>query len=1031
MGGLLKQIRFAAFFAACICFGTLKAQNSVRPSPPSTLSFVKNCGQWDAPFLYKTDIPYGTVFLEKACVTYNFISRESSSQISEKMHHFGVEEFSKPVHAYYHAYKMLFKNGNEDALIKEENRKDTYHNYYLGNDPSKWKTGVPLFGKIIYENIYKNINYEIIAAGNTLKYNLEINPGGNVHDITLHYDGCELQVVDGKLKIHTSVSEVIDEEPFAYQYINGKLTQVPCMFTLNGNNDVSFSAGRYDHSQPLIIDPVLVFATYSGSTADNFGFTAAFDSEGDLYSGGITEAKGYPVTIGAFQEDFQGGSGFRGPFGSLNGTTGWDITISKYNPVGTALLYATYVGGKDNEYPHSLLVDYNDNLIIMGSTYSSNYPHTPTAFDTMLNSGLPNATDIILTKFSASGTLLASTYLGGSSDDGIGADVLDYNYADVFRGDIIADKDNNYYIGSVTRSGDFPLKNALDAVHKGSSDGVIVKIDSNLSKLWWSTYWGGDSIDGIYSIDLDKQQHVYVSGGTLSNNLNTNSGAYQKSINGNIDGFISKLSNDGTKVLASTYIGTNNYDQVYFIEIDNQGNVYGMGQTEGTFPVSSSVYSNTNSGQFIIKLDSNLEHRILSTVFGSSRGVTKANPDISPTAFLVDNCGLIYVCGWGSAITYGTKWHAGTTAGLPIVYTPFPPKYATTDSNDFYLIVFEPNLAGVRYTTFIGGYKSEDHVDGGTSRFDKRGIIYESACASCPNESPPPVPSYNDFPTEPKATVKFPNNVSTRCSNAAFKIDFQLQTAIIADFRATPRVACAPQVFSMNSKSKAVRYYWDFGDGTADTVRNPDHGYLLPGTYKIRLVCYDTNTCNVYDTAYDEVTLLGASKADFDFDISYCDNSVTFKDKSQNRIRFLWSFGDSTYDSVNIAPKHYYKTQGKYSVTLYVNRGLSCADSITKLVDFDLFRAKNLVVPNVFTPNGDGVNDSLEINGINPKCDKFEMKVYNRWGELIFGTKEVGNWWDGKNKKINCPDGVYYYTIHYENYKGEVTDLKGDVTIIR
>lgn len=1013
----------------------------VRPHPSSALSFVKNIGQWQEPFLYKTNVPNGEIFLEKNGISYTFISPKSARELHDQMHQY----FSKSsndnaqIIANYHAFRMRFKDANTNADIEEQEIQETYHNYYLGNNPSMWRSHVPLYHRLVYHDIYPKIDYEIFTANNSLKYNFIVNPDANYHSIKMQYEGCELRLEDGKLKIRTSVNELVEAEPYAYQIIQGVVVKVPCIFVLK-ENVVSFQVATYDLKSPLVIDPIIVFATYSGSVVDNFGFTAAFDSKENLYSAGITGVEnssgiGYPTTVGAFRKTYQGGSS-RYAFVGVDNLRGWDVTISKYNATGTSLIYATYLGGNDNEYPHSLLVDYNDNLIVMGSTFSKNFPHSQSAFDTTLNDGiLGGKTDIFLIKFNEAGSFLAGTYMGGNKFDGVSYNgsnsVLVYNYADEFRGDLIADKDNNYYVGSITESSNFPLKNPIQDTIRGAFDGVVFKMDSNLSNLYWSTYLGGSKEDAVYSIDLNKDNTVYVSGGTGSSDFPQTIKGFQKNYGGGeTDGFIARIDNAGKQMLSATYIGTNEMDQTYFIEIDKKGNVYATGQTEGNFLVSSGKYNNPKSGQYIIKLDSTLLTKDFSTIFGSDRGGSHPDPNISPTAFLVDNCNLIYVCGWGSDLNISGA-HGGSTLGMPMVFTPFPPAYSTTDGNDFYLIVFEPNCDGVRYTTFLGGDSTRDHVDGGTSRFDKRGIIYGAICASCQNNGSDPG-FHSDFPTQP-VNVVYKKNASQECSNVAFKLDFQLHTAIIADFRATPRIACVPQTVAMNSKSKAVHYYWDFdNDGiTDDTTQSPVYTYTKAGTYKIRLICEDTNTCNRFDTSYDEVTMLDNSKAEFDLDVSYCNNTISIKNKSINQISFLWDFGDGTLDSLNSNPSHSYQATGKYSIKLFVNRNYSCSDSISKSLDFETFKPTPPIVPNVFTPNGDGKNDFFEVGGINPKCDSMEMKIYTRWGQLVFETKEVGNWWGGKNNATILPEGVYYYTLKVTNFKGDVTNKKGDVTIIR
>lgn len=179
------------------------------------------------------------------------------------------------------------------AEITEEEQQETYHNYYQGNKPEYWKSKVPLFNKLIYNNVYPGIDYEVFTSRNSLKYNFIVNTGANYHKIIMQYEGCELRLEDGKLKIKTSVNELVEAEPYAYQIIENRVVSVPCMFVLKGN-ERSFQTAPYDEKYTLIIDPIIVFATYSGSTTYNFGFTAAFDSKENLYSAGITGDNGYP-----------------------------------------------------------------------------------------------------------------------------------------------------------------------------------------------------------------------------------------------------------------------------------------------------------------------------------------------------------------------------------------------------------------------------------------------------------------------------------------------------------------------------------------------------------------------------------------------------------------------------------------------------------------------------------------------------------------------------------------------------------------
>lgn len=243
-----------------------------------------------------------------------------------------------------------------------------------------------------------------------------------------------------------------------------------------------------------------------------------------------------------------------------------------------------------------------------------------------------------------------------------------------------------------------------------------------------------------------------------------------------------------------TYWGSIDYEQIYFIDLDINNKVYFTGQTEGKFKRTAGCYGKDNTTQFIGRLSNDLSKEEFITTFGNR---TNSVPELCPSAFMVDNCYNIYFSGWGSVIGIGNN---GTTNGLPITADAHQ---KTTDNHDFYLIVLGKDAKSLKYASYFGGNKSRDHVDGGTSRFDNRGIIYQSVCASCPN-SPP---GLNDFPTSP-ANVVFKNNVSIRCSNASFKLDFRLGYSIDAIFTVTPKPFASnlPMPFNPYVNTTAATY---------------------------------------------------------------------------------------------------------------------------------------------------------------------------------------------------------------------------------
>ena len=304
-------------------------------------------------------------------------------------------------------------------------------------------------------------------------------------------------------------------------------------------------------------------------------------------------------------------------------------------------------------------------------------------------------------------------------------------------------------------------------------------------------------------------------------------------------------------MLASTYIGTTDYDQCYFVQLDRQDSVYVVGQTEGAYPVTPGVYSNPNSGQFITKLDPGLSTIDYSTVFGTGSGA----PDISPTAFLVDVCEWVYVSGWGGSTNF-----SGSTTGLT---TTFDAEQSTTDGSDLYVIVLGNECTTLEYATFMGGPVSNEHVDGGTSRFDKKAIIYQAVCAGCWGNS--------DFPTTSGAYSN--TNNSTGCNLAAFKMEFA-PPFVIADFDVLPsNEGCAPfDVTFTNTSYGGISFQWDFGDGSPiDPSYHTSHTYTLPGTYTVTLYVVDPSSCNLIDSTKQDIIVHPSPNA-----VAYQDTSICF-----------------------------------------------------------------------------------------------------------------------------------------------------------
>lgn len=746
----------------------------------------------------------------------------------------------------------------------------------------------------------------------------------------------EIGLLDDNLLIKTSVNEVIEQKPVAFQLINNERKPVKCDFILEGNK-VSFRVDDYNKKYPLIIDPVLIFSTYTCSRADNFGMTATYDHEGNLYAGGIAFTWGYPTTPGAYCDTANPVD--NSPYGIT------DVVISKFNSTGTDLIYSTYLGGGTDsigtETVHSLIVNDNNELFLYGVTDSPDFPITSNAYDQtfeggdqllIMNNGtyFYNGTDIYVAKFNAAGTdLLGSTYIGGSSNDGVNYntpistyDSLQFNYGDQFRGEVMIDADGNCYVASTTWSDDFPVINGFQSSFGGEQDGVVFKLNSDLSDLIWSTYIGGSQKDAAYSIKLDSSNNAYIAGGTCSSDFPTTSGVINSSYQGgSTDGFIAKIKNDGSVLLQSTFLGTSEYDQCYFVELDRHEYVYTVGQTLGNYPVQNVNYWNPNSPQFIQKMSNNLNEVIYSTVFGNG-SLNEVN--ISPSAFLVDHCENVYVSGWGGHLTHGIPTYnmPSTPDLIPDALLPQP-----TDGYNWHLIVFSRNIDTLLFACMLGGDESREHVDGGTSRFDKNGIVYQSVCANCCSGCDS-LTVHSDFPTTPGAfCIQNANTDNYNCNNALFKFDFQILPN--ADFTVDYLEGCAPLTVTFSDNSiNSSNFLWDFGNGdTTSTNPNPVVTYDEAGTYTVILLIEDS-ICMLTDTAVKIITVYPALITFSDTTYNDCGDTCTgtatvFPSGGSSPYYYLWS--DEQQQTTQTAE---FLCVGTYYVTVTDEIGCTDVDTV-------------------------------------------------------------------------------------------------------
>ncbi len=921
------------------------------------LYFVENKGQWEKEVQLKFEAGNGAFFLGKE--GYTILMKHPEDYVQAVEYYGGhvhsedekeIKVSTEPLQMRAHAFRVKFVNGNFNSPVIKEKPLPGYENYFIGNDPAKWASECRLYQAVTYKNVYPNVDVRYYVMNDQLKYDIIAYPGADISKIKMQYEGADaLKIKNGELIVATSVGEARELKPFTYQFLQGKREIVNCRYKVD-KSIVSFDVKYYDRTTTLIIDPTLVFSSYSRSTADNWGFTATPGPDGSMYAGGVAQPTGFPVTPGAIQ-GVGGGPG--------GGTIPPDVVVIKLSANGTTRLFATYIGGKQMEQPHSLITDAAGNLVIAGRTNSgTEFPGTLV--------GPGGSYDIFVTKINATGTaIIGSTKIGGTENDGVnikptrdGASSLQRNYGDDGRSEVILDRNENILVASCTKSPDFFTQGAFQTQLGGGQDGVILKLNPNASAVIWSTYFGGSNQDAAFVIAENKliNGSFCVGGATASSNLpGVPAGIQGIFEGGEADGFVATIRDGGASVtlINRAYIGTSAIDIVYGVQFDQNGFPYIMGTTTGNMAVINAAYAVPNSRQFIAKLQPDLSRYVYRTTFGSPGA---GAPNISPVAFLVDNCENVYVSGWGGVLNGSSGYPSAGTAGMPITSNAFQ---RNTDNSDFYFIVIQKNASSLLYGSFFGQLGGlGEHVDGGTSRFDAKGTIYQALCAckGQPNSGPPII---QPFPVTAGSYGNInPSNFGARCNLAMVKIRFELSGVDVSLSAVGARQLnfCLPAtVIFKDTIRLAKKYIWIWGDGSKNdtTTANPfPHTYNRSGFFNVKLIGIDSNSCNVKDSATMRIRVTTDSvNVNFNFARRSC-NSLTFdftntSDKltsipNLGPKSFMWVWGDGTKNDTipGFAPNpiaHTFPAAGRYNVRLvlidtnFCNTGDSAA-----IVNFDV-----------------------------------------------------------------------------------------------
>ncbi len=440
---------------------------------------------------------------------------------------------------------VILLGANPKAAAKPMEVLAAHSNYFIGSDARQWKSNLRNFARVRYSQVYPGIDLDYYGHGDSLEYDFLVAPGGDPNAIRMQFSRVRITAA-GDLEM---TDGIVWRKPVAYQNLHGNRQPVPAEFVQLAENRIGFRTGAYDHTQPLIIDPVLQYATYLGGSGADEANAIAADAAGNTYITGFTKSIDFPTKPGVFQPVPQGSQ---------------DAFIVKISPNGSAILYATFIGGNGTDTALGIAIDAQGNAYITGRTESTNFPVTTGAFQMTLSGGNGIGDAFALKLDPTGGKLVYSTYLGGSLDE---------------QGNSIAvDKSGSAYVAGWTQSLNFPQVNAVGPV-RGGTDAFVAKLSTDGTKLIYATYLGGFARDVANGVAVDSSGAAYVTGETRSDNFPVSALAFQKTLNGTSDAFLTKLSADGTSIVYSTYFGGESTEDARGVAVDSTGAAWITGQT--------------------------------------------------------------------------------------------------------------------------------------------------------------------------------------------------------------------------------------------------------------------------------------------------------------------------------------------------------------------------------------------------------------------------------------------------------------------
>jgi hypothetical protein len=658
---LFPGLKSGVYLLVFLVFGLNDATASAVQSDSRTLLteqqlvFIENRGQWNPEVLFLCRLGGMDAWITKDGVNYTFYEN-SNTKSGEKNTLKG------------HRVNFQLVTNNIATHVETKPIPDYYVNYFLGNDPSKHRSKVPVHKEVIIKNVYEDIDIRYYFDKAYLRFDFMVAPKADISRIAFKLTGQEDVMLNrqGDLVLKTSLGDVSIARLKTFQ---SDKKVIPSRF--EKLNDLwKIRVDNYDRKQALTIDP-LVFSTFIGGSIFDVSLKSAINQNGDLFITGETQSVNFDLTPGAFQST---NAGMR------------DVFVTKLNASGTSLAFSTYLGGNSDDYGHHVAVDNAGNAYVTGRTNSTNFPVTQGAFQTVYGGG---TVDVFVTKLNPEGSaLIYSTFIGGTLADQANA--------------IAVDKDGNAYITGWTSSLNYDItQGAYQTTNGGtnnSSDVFVTKINPTGNGLVYSTYIGGNGSEYGNHIVVDNEGNAYVAGYSNATTYKVTAGVYQGKSDGGIDAIVTKLNAAGNALLFSTYLGGSATDMANSVFVDNNNDVYVIGYTASTnFDVTPNAYRTTHGGGFqgndifITKLNQAGSQLVFSTFVGGN-GQDTGN-DIA-----VDAAGNVYFTG------------QTTNSNFPVTADALQ---STFGGGSFDAIVGKLNANGTQllYATLLGGSQN----DNGTS----------------------------------------------------------------------------------------------------------------------------------------------------------------------------------------------------------------------------------------------------------------------------------------------------------------------------